>query len=453
MPNPPNEHDIAQNPAAAADNSDTLAYKEGVPEAVLDAARTPFNLGRTVAAPVEPATTRSLVGQSFDDLELLAELGRGGMGLVYKARQKSLDRMVAVKLLLAEHYVDPTRLARFQAEARAAASLTHPNIVQVYQVGVCNLGHYFAMEFIDGRSLESFIYKGNTSVEAAVSVMIVVAGAVHYAHSKGIVHRDLKPANIMIDRTKRPVVMDFGIAKFVGKTSSLTQQGVVMGTPAYMAPEQAAGTPDEVGPHSDVYSLGAILYTLLAGRMPYEEETPLKTVLKVIGPDLPPPISKFRPNLPKALGRIVSKCMSKKPADRFTTANDFARALRRFRAGKEDEVEVEAKPPASERTTPAMTVTLVSRTTGEKLQLVRDNTTIGRSPDSDVVMGTTKVSKHHCRITIQGDGVHIEDLGSANGTFVNNKRISRATLADRDLLRIASNEFLVRIQKAEAGQD
>jgi eukaryotic-like serine/threonine-protein kinase len=220
----------------------------------------------TAVTALHPTT---LIGRTYDDLEFQEELGRGGMGIVFKARQKSLNRTVAVKLLLAEHYVDPVRLARFHAEARAAANLDHPNIVQVFQVGQCAVGHYFVMEYVNGQSLEAIAKSGKVSKSYAVSVLSVVAEAVHYAHTKGIVHRDLKPANILMDKSNRPVVMDFGIVKFVGKSSSLTQQGAIIGTPAFMAPEQAGETTEQVGPQSDVYSLGAILYMLLTGRAPY----------------------------------------------------------------------------------------------------------------------------------------------------------------------------------------
>jgi serine/threonine-protein kinase len=428
--------------------AETLAYQETGAETTPPVQKGSSYSNTSQGSPADAIGPRTFVGQSFDDLELLEELGRGGMGLVYKARQKSLDRLVAVKLLLSEHYVDPLRLARFQAEARAAASLTHTNIVQVYQVGECAMGHYFAMEYIDGKSLETFIHKGNTSIEAAASVMIVVADAVHYAHTKGIVHRDLKPGNIMIDRTKRPVVMDFGIAKFVGKASSLTQQGVVMGTPAFMAPEQAAGTPEEIGPRTDVYALGAILYTLLTCRVPYEEDTPLKTVLKVIGSELPPRVRKLRPTVPRQLDHIVMKCLNKKPDDRFATARDFANELRRFRAGKHrpaaEETMERRKGTATMQAPPSFSYTLISRDTGKKIRIFRAASLLGRSSDCDIVVRAADVSKQHCRILIDEDRLTIEDLGSANGTFVNDERIRRANLENGDVIRIADHEFEVR---------
>jgi serine/threonine protein kinase len=453
----PAENQASGSAQDSHSSTETLAYQQlaadtghparsSTPER--DSASAPTDESGSPANAIRP---RNLVGQCFDDLELLQELGRGGMGLVYKARQKSLDRLVAVKLLLADHYVDATRLARFHAEARAAASLTHTNIVQVYQVGACTLGHYFAMEYIDGKSLEAFIRKGNTSIAAATSVMAVVADAVHYAHGKGIVHRDLKPANIMIDRAKRPVVMDFGIAKFVGKTSLLTQQGVVMGTPAYMAPEQASGTPDDIGPRTDVYSLGAILYTLLTGRLPYEEETALKTVLKVIGPDMPMPVRRLRRGVPVDLDRIIMKCLNKKPADRFGDAQELAQAVRRFRTVKEEPAAstVERKNTAStmHADTPA-SVTLVAEATGKKLRLFNVVSVLGRASDCDVVVRASDVSKRHCQILFEEDGVVVEDLDSANGTFVNGARVRRQSLSDNDVLRIADHKFTVLIHPA-----
>ena len=452
MPSLPSGNQASEPAKDSQQNAETLAYQEMAADTGHPPRTDSADAAPSSGSPADAIRPRTLVGQSFGDLELLQELGRGGMGLVYKARQKSLDRLVAVKLLLAEHYIDPTRLARFQAEARAAASLTHTNIVQVYQVGECALGHYFAMEYIDGKSLDDFIKKGNTSIAAAVSVMIVVADAVHYAHTKGIVHRDLKPANIMIDRTKRPVVMDFGIAKFVGKTSLLTQQGVVMGTPSYMAPEQAAGTPEEVGPHTDVYSLGAILYTLLTGRLPYEEETALKTVLKVIGPDMPPLVRKVRPGVSRQLDQIVMKCLNKKPADRFTSAADLANALRRFRVSKDQgppESTLEMKRPTTTvDAAPGVSLTLVAQATGKKLRIL-NSAIVGRSSDCDVVVRASDVSKRHCQILLDENVIRVEDLGSANGTFVNGKPVKRETLSDGDVLRIADHEFVVRVHSEQ----
>jgi serine/threonine protein kinase len=389
------------------------------------------------------AAQSSLIGQTFHDLELLEEIGRGGMGVVFKGRQKSLDRLVAVKLLLAEHFADPLKLARFTAEARAAASLDHPNIVQIYQVGECPFGHYFAMEYVDGRTLENLIQQGNLSLVLTLHVLKTVAKAVHYAHTKGIIHRDLKPANIMIERTQRPVVMDFGIVKFVGKSSTLTQQGVVVGTPAYMAPEQAGEAPDQVGPPSDVYSLGGILYSMLTGRVPFDEGTPLRTILKVIGPDLPPPVRQLRPKVPAEIERICMKCLRKRPADRYATAQELTRDLRRFAATlKRDGLR--GKRPGGRSTLPL--ARLVSVATGKQIRVLHDRTVLGRSSKCDVIVRAADVSKQHCQILVEPDRVVVEDLGSANGTYVNDRPIQQARLRHGDRLRVADHEFDVQLR-------
>jgi serine/threonine protein kinase len=393
----------------------------------------------TVAADAPCAAIPSLAGSCFGDFEILSELGRGGMGVVLKARQKSLDRIVAVKLLLGEHSDNPVVVARFQSEARAAAALSHPNIVTVYQVGDCPLGPYFAMEHIEGGSLEALLQKGPVPVGAAVTLLIAVTEAVHYAHSKGVIHRDLKPANVMIDALRRPVVMDFGIAKFVGKSSALTQQGAIMGTPAYMPPEQAGEEFAQVGPHSDVYSLGAILYTLLAGKPPYEAETALRTILKVIGPEMPPPVRSLRPEVPAALERICMKCLNKQPADRFPTARALADELRRFRTAA-----------AGRSGTPSQKAAMTSLLllgSGKQIRLFQGTTVIGRAADCDLVLRAADVSKHHCRIVFGPGEVVVEDLGSANGIAVNGETVERAVLHEGDRLSIAGHTFEVRLSR------
>jgi serine/threonine protein kinase len=404
----------------------------------------------------------SLVGLEFDDYVLLAEVGRGGMGVVYKARQKSLDRVVAVKLLPGEPLSKPALLSRFLAEARAAAGLSHPNIVGVYQVGQCPAGHYFAMEFIDGQDLEALTVRDGHSRAMpmlwSVSVMIPVAQAVAFAHSKGIVHRDLKPANIMIDVHKRPVVMDFGIAKVVGRSSGLTAHGTILGTPAYMAPEQAGDEPDKVGPLCDVYSLGAILYRLLTGRLTYVADSTLLTLLQVIAPAMPPPVRGLRPEVPATLEQIVMRCLSKNPADRFPSAKALALAL------TQEVPQLLTQPPApaslggsaihrtlgaqKKPAPPVPAVALVVVKTGQQIRLGKPVSTVGRSADCDVTLKAGDVSKQHCRLVLKPGAVVVEDLGSANGTFVNGEAVESAVLRDGDVLKVASHAFEVRLLKS-----
>jgi serine/threonine-protein kinase len=453
MSNPAKADGPSDSQHAFAQRAETLAYIEGAGETGSTSSPVRATKGDN---PLESSRRPSLVGQSFGDLELLAELGRGGMGIVFKARQKSLERLVAVKLLLTEYAQDPVRLARFYAEARAAASLDHTNIVQIYQVGECAVGHYFAMEYVDGRSLEYIIANKRISIESAAAVTAVVADAVHYAHTKGIVHRDLKPANIMIDQTRRPVVMDFGIVKFVGQSSSLTQQGVVMGTPAYMAPEQAGDTADRVGPHSDVYSLGAILYSMLTAKPPYEEQTALRTILKVIGPNMPPSPRSLQPHVPRPLDDICMRCLNKDPDQRFESAKELAEALRAFRAtgsfakGQATLPRAKAMPTLE---TELPRVYLVASATRKAIKVTPPRAIVGRTSECDIIVRASDVSKQHCQIIIEGDTVLVEDLGSANGTFVNDEQVERAPLTHKDRLRVADHEFIVRFAKRRSEED
>jgi serine/threonine protein kinase len=392
-----------------------------------------------------PAVTAplSLIGKTFGDFELVGEIGRGGMGVVFKARQISLERIVALKMLLAQHLLDPARLLRFLAEARIIAGLDHPNIVHIYQVGQCEFGHFFAMEYIHGQTLEAVAKeKQPFPLAKAVSLMTIVGEAIQFAHTKGVVHRDLNPANIMIDRFRRPVVMDFGIAKDMGKASSLTQQGAILGTPAFMAPEQTGDDRGPVGPHTDIYALGAILYLLLTGKPPYEGPTALRTILNVIGPTPPAPPRELRADVPAELERIVLKCLAKQPADRFASAAELVEALRRRRC------------PAVTKNVPAvlpqlLQVILTVQNSGKEVRLRKPITLIGRARGCTLVLRASDVSKQHCQILIDRDTIAVEDLGSANGTFVNGKRIKQAHLHNGDELRIADHALKVRIVEGD----
>jgi serine/threonine-protein kinase len=280
------------------------------------------------------------VPADFGDYELLEEIGRGGMGVVYKARQKSLDRIVAVKMILASYLASAEHVRRFQAEARAAGQLRHPNIVHIHEVGQIHGQHYFVMEYIEGPSLAQRIAEEPMDVDTAVRLVLKVARAVDHLHQHQIVHRDLKPSNILVDSQGQPFVTDFGLAKVFTSDSNRTATGVIAGTPSYMSPEQAAGRTDEVGPASDVYSLGAILYELLTGKPPFHEENPLDTVMQVLSCD---PVLPRRLNrrIPRPLQLICLKCLAKRPEERYPSARVLAEDLEHFHLGES----LIAKPP------------------------------------------------------------------------------------------------------------
>jgi serine/threonine-protein kinase len=268
------------------------------------------------------------------DFELLEELGRGGMGIVFRARQQSLGREVAVKLILQGAQASELDKARFQAEVAAAARLEHPNIVPIYEVGEVEGWHYFGMKLIEGQTLANRISRGPIADRDAVRLVLEIAHAIEYAHSRGVIHRDLKPANILVDREGVPHVTDFGLAKHVtAGSSSLTQSGTILGTPAYMAPEQAAGNRGKVGPLSDVYSLGALLYSLITGRAPFQGTSPVDTLFMVLEQDpLPPRLLMSRVN--RDLEMIVLKCLQKPGELRYTSAAALANDLQAYLDGE-----------------------------------------------------------------------------------------------------------------------
>lgn len=286
-----------------------------------------------------PTTERPKV-RYFGDYELLDEIARGGMGVVYKTRQVNLKRIVALKMILVGQLANEDEVKRFYAEAQAAAKLEHPQIVPIYEIGQHEGQHYFTMAFIDGESLAHRISREVLAPREATAIVHKVARAIAFAHVEGVVHRDLKPANILLDRAGEPHVTDFGLAKRVGAAAAgdasaaqLTATGQVLGTPSYMPPEQAAGRTDDVGPLADVYSLGAVLYCLLTGRPPFQAASPLDTLLQVIDQEPLSPRA-LNPAVPRDLETICLKCLEKTPERRFESATALADELERYLHGE-----------------------------------------------------------------------------------------------------------------------
>jgi eukaryotic-like serine/threonine-protein kinase len=297
--------------------------------------------------PSLPTTSEAPCVAQVGDYEILGELGRGGMGVVYKARHGKLKRLAALKMILSGGHASAEDLGRFRFEAEAVARLQHTNIVQIYEVDEQDGRPYLALEFVDGGSLASKLDGTPQPAEAAAGLVQTLARAMHFAHQHSVIHRDLKPANILLQRKSEkevsdsvpntgfqvsdfePKVTDFGLAKQLGGEGGQTQSGEIMGTPSYMAPEQASGKTREAGPATDVYALGAILYELLTGRPPFRAPLPLDTIMQVVRQDPVPP-SRLQPMVPRDLETICLKCLQKDPRKRYASAEALADDLQRF---------------------------------------------------------------------------------------------------------------------------
>ncbi len=266
-------------------------------------------------------------GRSFGDYDLIRPLARGGMGVVYQARQRKLNRVVALKMILSGDLAKDEDVRRLQLEAEAAARLDHSGIVPVYEAGEIDGQHFFSMGYIDGGSLEERLQaRGPLAPRQAATILRRIAEAVDYAHQQGIVHRDLKPSNVLMDRDGNPKVSDFGLAKRLRDESHLTASGTILGTPSYMAPEQAAGRLHAVGPLSDVYGLGAILYRVLVGRPPFFSASAVQTLKQVLEEE---PVAPRQLNraIDQDLETICLKCLQKDPSRRYESAQGLAEDL------------------------------------------------------------------------------------------------------------------------------
>ncbi|MCX6929493.1 MAG: protein kinase, partial [Verrucomicrobia bacterium] len=273
----------------------------------------------------------------FGNYELLEEIARGGMGVVYKARQRGLDRIVAVKMILVEQFAGKQSVQRFRGEAAAAGVLQHPNIVAIHEIGMHEGQHFFSMDYVEGQNLAQLVGHRPLPASKAARYVQLIAEAVHYAHEQGILHRDLKPSNVLIDAaTDQPRITDFGLAKRLTSdsqlstlNSQLTLSGQMLGSPSFMPPEQASRGRGKVGRPSDVFGLGGILYFLLTARAPFQGESLEATISQVLNTEPVPP-RLLNPSLPRDLETLCLKCLEKEPTRRYATPQELADELGRF---------------------------------------------------------------------------------------------------------------------------
>ncbi len=420
--------------------------------------------------------TTDLTGQTLGQYKLVKLAGEGGIATVYKAYQESLNRWAAIKVL---HNTDENVLARFEREAKSAAQLRHRNILMVYEYGLDEYP-YIAMEFIEEGTLEDRLNGKPMFWGRVVHLSIHMAEALSYAHQHGLVHRDVKPSNIMMPQEDWPLLADFGLVKVTDADEALTVAGTIMGTPAYIAPEQARG--DDITPHVDMYALGVIMFEMIAGRLPFDYENPNLLMLAHIQEEPPSP-REFNPACPPELEAIILKAIEKDPEDRFADLQEMIADLRKvignstmdFSASSTVQVanshsttelvpkgETSSLDPATSATSvPSQARILIpDRNTSVPLSEPNEKGLIlGRTHgnhEADVDLGPygaveNGISRRHSRLTKNGDDWYIDDLGSMNGTNVNNVRVTPGTpvaIKNGDIIH-CGRMYLVFLTSAE----
>jgi serine/threonine-protein kinase len=369
-----------------------------------------------------------LTGQSLDKYQITAEIGRGGMGAVYRAYDADLRRYVAIKVLLPQLVSDPRFLERFRREAVTVANLKHPHIVTVHDVGTAQGYYYIVMELLEGRTLRQEIQRVSALPLPRVTRLVgQLAAALDYAHQQGIIHRDVKASNIILEAGDHVTLTDFGLAKLLRDASS-TQAGLTLGTLKCMAPEQITG--EAVDHRADIYALGVITYEMLSGRLPYPGDTPHQMIQGILLAS-PVPITQVCSHLPAELDHVLARAMAKQPQDRCFSAGEIAAALQRLR--------------------PSTGLKLVGLD-GSEIPLRGAVISLGRNPDNSVVLSDGQVSRHHAVIRSQASAWFITDQGSTNGTFVNEQRLSPNTahpLQVGDVLRLGS-QLTFYVQEGQA---
>ena len=357
-----------------------------------------------------------LTGKAWGRFQIKEERGRGGMAVVYKAYDCILQRTVALKVLHPTLAANQEFTERFRREAITAANLRHPNIVVIFDVGSHEQFQYIIMEYLEGQTLQREIQEtGRLPLARILSILGQLAGALDYAHEQGLVHRDVKPANIIIGRCDHVTLTDFGLVK-AAQRSQITGEGSTMGTLRYMSPEQAMGR--DLDSRADVYSLGVVVYEMLAGETPFTGSTPYQTLHSLIY-EPPPPLSLHNPGIAPGVESAVLRSLAKDAAKRFRTAGEFVETLARTAgAGPGTDLITKTEPLHRE------TVLILTAADGRRFPVHGRGATIGRDADNDIVLPFGQISRRHAQIQCSPSGFTVADLGSTNGTFINGMRLS-----------------------------
>ena len=357
-----------------------------------------------------------LTGKAWGRFQIKEERGRGGMAVVYKAYDCILQRTVALKVLHPNLAANQEFTERFRREAITAANLRHPNIVVIFDVGSHEQFQYIVMEYLEGQTLQREIQgTGQLPLARILRILGQLAGALDYAHEQGLVHRDVKPANIIIGRSGHVTLTDFGLVK-AAQRSQITGEGSTMGTLRYMSPEQAMGR--DLDCRADLYSLGVVVYEMLAGETPFTGSTPYQTLHSLIYKP-PPPLSLHNPRVAPGVESAVLRSLAKDPDKRFGTAGEFVQALARA-AGAGPGADLITKTDSLHRDI----VLVLTAADGRQFPVHGGGATIGRDAENDIVLPYCQISRHHAQIQGNRSGCTVVDLSSTNGTFINGTRLS-----------------------------